>query len=247
MQNRKSIHFPTSAVLIIIACFALGVADMVMLEKAMRNVFNMDAGIGSYALAFIIATVANFTALMWGKENGEKLQKRSINKYSLLPFALWAVIGVAYALIRVMFIVQVQASPEEYEETFSAAMLISECVQAAVLAILYIGTGTTIAQNAAVIFDYDCERYRNAKKNYETLRARIGNEQRILMNQIRTLETFENNSAQGLRGQYEGMKDKIKQEQIALVSYIAAKTAEKNPHVDSNSIDIILDEAIGKI
>ena len=82
MQNRKSIHFPTSAVLIIIACFALGVADMVMLEKAMRNVFNMDAGIGSYALAFIIATVANFTALMWGKENGEKLQRRSINRYS---------------------------------------------------------------------------------------------------------------------------------------------------------------------
>lgn len=103
-ENEKDTSSIFGKVAIIAVCFILGVLDMIMLRDAIKSLMGMNTATSSLT-ALCLATIANFTALMWGRESGKHLQKKSVNKFSRVNFLIWLTIGLFYMVIRVSNVV----------------------------------------------------------------------------------------------------------------------------------------------
>ncbi len=97
---KKDLSSPAKQYIIIGICFALGVLDMIMLRDAISDLMGQGP-LQASLVAFSLATVANFTAFMWGRESGKHSQEKSINKFSRTNFLIWVLIGIFYMVLRV--------------------------------------------------------------------------------------------------------------------------------------------------
>lgn len=126
-ENEKDTSSPVGKCIIIVICFLLGVLDMIMLRDAIKNLMGMNTMTSSLT-AFCLATIANFTALMWGRESGKHSQKKSVNKFSRVNFIIWLVIGLFYMVIRVSNIVvpAFRDCSQLYDTTSAETSLVSD-------------------------------------------------------------------------------------------------------------------------
>lgn len=225
----KSIKPITMPVAIIAVCFALGVADMMMLQEAMPDALNVKQSLAA-PLALILATVANFTALLWGKSNGERLEKRSLNRQSIISFLLWSMIGAAYMAIRILAGLRKS----------STGISVADLAQMGILAILYIGTGITISAEARTIFDANESEYRRRQKEFTKHNELISDEAADLQENIGKLKGYNSNYA-ALDAQYQKIKQSIRKAEAASMADIVGKTLKHHPEITSSEAHEVMD------
>jgi hypothetical protein len=239
-MERKSLHFPTLQIVVIAVCFLLGVADMTLLRDSMNSLMHMDYMTASM-LALILATVANFTALLWGLASGAKMEKKSVNQHSFITFLLWALIGVAYMAIRVAAICQkIDDSVFDPTVVYEMMNMVGDFIQMLILAILYVGTGVTIAENARVIFDGEVGAYRMAKRKFEAMHKDAAEASADLQESIGKLKNYEKNYS-SLEDQYARLKKSIVRAEKASMADVVGKTITSNPEIDPTAASAVME------
>lgn len=222
----KSIKPITGPVAIIMACFALGIADMIFLREAMYSLLGLPVSMAS-VMALILATVANFTALLWGKENGTNNEKHSINSHSAASFALWLAIGICYMAIRLMNMLQ--GIESEGAGTWFLTY-VGEIVQMVILAILYIGTGITISSEARTIWDANEAEYRHRKNKFLKQHRILSDDAADLQENIGKLKGYDRNY-EALKLQYNKIKQSIRKAEAASMADIVGKTLKNHTEI----------------
>ena len=236
-DHRKDPDFPAIRVVFIIASFLLGLLDMTLLYKAVHNLMQMNNGF-SMVISFIIATIANFTALTWGWGNGKRLEKHALNKRSLGEFFAWFAIGVMYAVIRVTNIMTNIDNPD-YN-------WVGEVIQIIILAISYIGTGVLIQASAREIWDADCRTFRKAKKKFDMLHEDVAEASADLHEGLGILKKYDSNYIT-LEDQRDEIEAAIHKTEEAVMSDIVAVTLKKYPMISPSATnkvkELVLEEA----
>lgn len=218
---RKNPDFPVYRVVFIVVSFLLGLLDMTLLYKVVHQLMRLGNG-PSMLVSFIVATIANFTALTWGWGNGKRLEKHSINKRSIGEFFAWFAIGCMYAAIRTVNIVQ-NFNTEGFNWT-------GEIIQIVILAISYIGTGVLIQSSAREIWDADCVSFRKAKRNFDSLHADIADAAADLQESIGILRKYDSNY-KSLDDQKKEIEMAIHKSEEAVMADIVAVTVSNNPMI----------------
>lgn len=229
----RSLKYPVGELAIIVASFLLAILDMTFLYKALQNIIPGLERFMAMLVALILATVANFTALMWGRANGEHL-KKSLNKHSIGFFIGWLIIGFIYAGIRTYNIIKGVSTGRSID-------IGGEIVQIIILAVSYIGTGTLIAQSEARIRDKIAVRARKEKKEFELLHAELAEKEAEIEKTISTLDSFDE-IYQSLDNQYDKIKESIFRAEKASMEEVTGKIIEQNPGITPSHIYAVRDE-----
>ena len=241
MDNEyKDYEFPVQNVITIIVCFALAVLDMMFLYKALQRVAGTILGSTDQAgifmiVAFIIATVANYTAFEWGRQNGKRMAKKTINKYSLGSFAAWAAIGISYFAIRIIDLIK---SIENGETN-----IVGHIVVMGILAISYIGTGALIQSSERGIFDAELSAIRKAKKRFEKANEDLADSYADLKESIGILKSYDINY-KTLDVQYRKCLTSMIRTENATMSVIVGRMLAKHGDINPKLADEILKEVI---
>lgn len=231
---KKDLSSPVGKWIIIAACFILGVLDMIMLRDAVRTLLHMSNFFASVT-AFALATVANFTALMWGRESGQHSQEKSLNKYSIVNFLIWTAIGIFYMVIRVTNIITNSGSIN----------VVGEVIQMLLLVILYISTGLTISAEARVIFDGDVAEYRKIKKEFEFSTEDLADEAARIQEQLGILEKYDRNYV-SLDLQKNKISASIYKAEESTMADIVGKTVAANPEITPSEAHKVMEEVLDK-
>lgn len=237
-KKYRSIKSITTPVIIIAACFLLGIADMIFLRNAMQILFKFSSSTASF-MALLLATVANFTALMWGKANGDYDETKTINRHSATSFALWLAIGGCYLVIRILNMLNgIQTLPNADMSQFA-----NEIVQIVILAVLYIGTGITISEQASIIFDkIECE-YRRRKKIFLKQHDVLSDDAANLQEDIGRLKGYASNYV-ALDAQYEKIKRSIRKAESAAMADIVGKTLKNHQEITPSEAHAVMNEIL---
>lgn len=237
----KSIRPITLPVIIIAICFILGIADMIFLRGAMNTLIGLPMSMASI-MALILATVANFAALLWGRATGEHSEEHSINRYSLTGFIPWLIIGFCYMAIRVLNLLK---TIETGTNTPELSDYTGEIIQMVILAILYVSTGTTISAEARIIFDQNENEYRHRahifKKQHQDLSADAAD----LQEKIGQLKGYDRNY-KALQLQYEKIKQSIRKAEAASMADIVGKTLRAHPEITPSEAHAIMNEILSR-
>lgn len=228
-MKKKNYNFPVGGVIAIVVSFALAVLDMMFLYKAVQSVFSQTR-LMSMVISLGIATVANYSALQWGADNG----KNQNNKFTYNSF-MWIFIGLFYAAIRTLNIVF------NYEELNIAG----ELFQIVILAIFYIGTGVTIRSSAKNICDADAMRYRKAKKEFEELHRMLAAAEKPIVKEMAALKDFKKHydSLERQKGEIERGIEKTERATAAAITSLVLKN---NPGIDSAATHRVMEESLEK-
>lgn len=232
----KNPDFPIIRVVFIIASFSLAILDMMLLYRILPNIFTAIEEYQAMLIAFLLATVANFTALTWGWNNGRRLEKRAVNKRSLGEIFFWIAIGAAYAAIRVMDLLNKMEANPEYD-------VMGDIVQMVILAISYIGTGVLIQSSAREIWDADCVAFRKAKKKFDILHNDIADASADLHESIGILKKYDSNYAT-LDKQKAEIETAIHKSEEAVMSDIVAVTLKKYPMISPAAANQVKEQVL---
>lgn len=230
----KDIKYPIGSLAIIIFSFLLAILDMILLYHSVGKLGLGQSRFMQMMLAFIIATIANANALMWGYENGKNLAKKSLNKKTALSFIFWVLIGGFYAYAKI----------HEYEGTPDKS-LIDSIPELAILAISYIGSGTLIASNAAKIFNRKLADARKFEKRFKIMHEDLASEVAEIRRLTETLENYDK-TYKSLDKQRDIIKKSILRSEKASMSSIAEKIIEQNPEVTAINVYAVRDEFLAK-
>lgn len=229
--KKKEITSDVGRWVIIIVCFLLAILDMIMLRDALGKVIQ---GLGSNAMksltAFVIATVANFNAFLWGMETGRNLRRRSVNKNSVLSFCIWVVIGIFYIIVKI----------SSFDDN-----ILNNLVELSLLMILYASTGLTISAEARVIFDRDVREYKRLQKQLELYSATLADEVSEIRKNLDILDGFEDNF-KTLDDQYAKIKSTIKKSEESAMADIVGKMLAGHPEVTPSEAHKVMDEMLAK-
>ena len=220
-EMRKNPDFPVYRVAFIIVSFLLGLLDMTLLYKVVHQLMGFNNGF-SMLVSFIVATIANFTALTWGWGNGKRLERHSINKRSVGEFFAWFAIGCLYAAIRIINILQ-NVGNDDFNWN-------GEIIQIVILAISYIGTGVLIQSSAREIWDADCVAFRKSKKRFDELHIDIADATADLQESIGILKNYDSNY-RSLDEQKKEIEMAIHKSEEAVMADIVAVTVSNNPMI----------------
>ena len=239
MEGRKDPDFPVYRVVFIVVSFLLGLLDMTLLYKAVQVLLtDIDYGM-SMIISFAIATVANFTALTWGWENGKRLEKHIVNKHSAGSFILWLAIGIIYAVIRVINILKGIDNNPDFD-------WIGEAVQIVILAISYIGTGFLIQASARDIWDAECRAFRKTRKKFNAIHEDVADASADLHEDIGILKKY-NLNYEALDHQKNKIEYAITHSEKAVMADIVSMTCAKNPMISpiqaNKVMELVLDSA----
>lgn len=226
---KKNPDYPAMKLVYIIISFLLALLDMTLLYEKMVDLMNMTNAFAMLT-AFIIATIANFIALTWGMENGKNLAKRAINKQTFPMFAAWALIGVAYATIRAVFIFKHLEDPGFVDD------IAGEIIQIFILAISYVGTGTLIESSAREINDADCVYYRGIKKKFDKVSQDVTDDIADIKESIGILKKYGNNFS-SLDRQKNKIKSAICRAEKGVMSDIAGKLCSEHPEISPDKVE----------
>lgn len=210
-MSKKSIDNRGGLWTVIIASFALAILDMLF----MKGVFAIYFGdIGGALIAFALATAANISALLWGKDVGEGKKGRSF-------MWTWIAMGVIYALIRTygtyLAIMESGASLDN---------IMLQILYAVILAFSYICTGALIKRESAKLWDKDVVEYLESKREFEEQNAALANNSAAIWNKVKTLEDFQENYNL-LDRQYEENKENIRKVEHSVMGQIVMETIAK--------------------
>ncbi|MBO7720519.1 hypothetical protein J6S35_02705 [Candidatus Saccharibacteria bacterium] len=179
--KKKRVEFPIGSLILTIASFLLAIFDMIMLQGPVNHLTHLGNGM-SMIFSFVLATVANFTALLWGKENGENLSEHSINKHSRGFFITWVIIGLVYAMIRLLDLFFTPGAMDN---------LLGNIIQIIPLTVSYVGTGTLISASAKRMFDSETAEARRAKKEFDYYHEKLSVEVAEIERAINMLQNYD--------------------------------------------------------
>ena len=228
----NDVKMPVFPWIAIIGSFLLAVLDMVLLYKSVGKVFSFLGPEPSLHMivAFIIATLANTFAFLWGHENGRNLAEKSLNKKSLFNFMLWVLIGVFYVIVKII----------------GNGGLDEAKIDLMVLAISYISSGTLIASSAAKIFNRDLADARKFEKRFSIIHEDLVAEAAEIRRLTEVLDNY-NEVYESLDKQRDIKRKSIRRSEKASMSSVVGKIIENNPGIDAiNVYDVARDEFIKK-
>lgn len=205
IDNRGSLWFT------IIASFSLAILDMFF----MKGVFEIYFGdVGGAFIAFALATAANISALLWGKEVGGGKKGRSF-------MWTWIVMGVIYALIRAYgTYLAIEKSGADLDN------IMLQVLYAVILAFSYIGTGTLIKWASAKLWNKDVVEFLQSKSEFEEQNAALANNSAAIWAKVKALEDFQENYDL-LDRQYEENKENIRKVEHSVMGQIVMETIAK--------------------
>lgn len=230
---RKKIYNRTFLTIAIIISFLLAIMDMFFLKEVFEKYFHF-ADWGGALSALALATAANITALLWGKQKGE----RESGKGFLWG---WIFLGIAYFVLRLIpFYNEVVA-----KNAWELKPIIEHLGRAIILAISYIGTGTMIEWAAIQLWDINIVNYLKTKKEFESQNDIIANNRSALLKMVEDLENFSDNY-KVLDKQYENCANKIFKYEEATINMTAGKTKRLNLDIDPEEVDKIVGRVLEK-
>ncbi len=230
---RKKIYNRTFLSMIIIVSFLLAIMDMFFLKEVFEKYFQFPDWGGALS-ALALATAANISALLWGKQKGE----RESGKGFLWG---WIFLGIAYFILRLIPFYNEVALKDAWE----FKLIIEHLGRAIVLAISYIGTGVMIKWAASQLWDINIVNYLKTKKEFESQNDIIANNHSALLKMIEDLENFDSNY-KVLDKQYKNCANKIFKYEEATVNMTAGKTKRLNLDIDPKEVDKIVDAVLEK-
>lgn len=227
----KKIYNRTFLAIAIVVSFLLAIMDMFFLKEVFERYFYFPDWGGALS-ALALATAANISALLWGKQKGE----RESGKGFLWG---WILLGIAYFVLRLIpFYNEVIA-----KNTWELKPIIEHLGRAIILAISYIGTGTMIEWAASQLWDIDIVNYLKTKNEFESQNAIIANNRSAVLKMVEDLENFDNNY-KILDKQYDKCVDKIFKYDEATINMTAGKTKRLNLDIDPEEVDKIVNRVL---
>ena len=230
----KNPDFPIGSLLLIIFSFLLGFLDMSFLSQSFVS-FGMDSFLARLA-SLLLATMANFMAFTWGKGNGERMEKKTLNKRSLLECFLWIVIGIVYIVMRILEMVKLDRGSGSFLDIYG-----DKIVMTAVLAVSYISTGILIQQSARKICWADAVAVRKAKKKFEDSREDLAEDSSELSESIGILSRFDMHF-KSLEIQRKKIENGIYKAEKATMSDIVSKMLTRNTEISPSAAREVMDD-----
>lgn len=232
MKQKKIYNRPFLWTVVVIS-FLLAIMDMFFLQNVFEKYFEFELFGASFS-ALALATAANISALLWGKQKGERESGKGF-------LGGWVFLGLAYFMLRTIPFVNEIVLPGKWE--FSPIM--KQLGPVLILAISYIGTGTAIEWAANQLWDLDVVKYLKTKKEFEAQEELIANNRSALLKMIKDLEEYDNNYTI-LDKQYDACAKKIFKYEQATLNMIAGKTKELNPSIDPEAVNTIMEAVLAK-
>ena len=232
---KKNVHNRFFLWSIVFVSFVLAVLDMMFLRDVMKDyIFGDNDVIKASSIALLLASAANVTALLWGKEKGERKTGR--------PFLIgWIFLGFAYAVIRsVSFVNNVV-----FDGDWSFDAIIREAVPVIILTISYVGTGTMLQWAGAQLWDNDIVNYLRSKEEFKREHTMIANNYASITAMIKSLREYDSNY-DCLENQYIKHLDKIRKNEKSTMSLIVAKTIAKFPEITPEYANQVMDEVLAE-
>ena len=234
MVKNKEIKSTVGSWILIVISFLLGIYDMINLSDSLGSMTKFS----SWELSFVtllIATIANFCAFLWGKGNGEELEKKKLNKKTISGFLGWFAIGLVYLAIRIASLSTHISGGESMD------IILGDVFMMVLLLVMYIGTGLTISTEARKIFDADIVGYKNSKKEFEKIHEEVTEEMSSINEHIGIIENYRENY-KNLDVQYEKIKKSIYHAEEAAMAEIVGKMIEANPKISPTSAHRVMDD-----
>ena len=237
---KKNIHNRIFLWSVVVASFLLAILDMSFLRDVFKDNILVNEGndteiiLKASLIALIMATAANVTALLWGKEKGERKTGRSF-------LVGWIVLGFGYAIVRsVSFIINVV-----FDNDWSFDAIMRELVPVIILTISYVGTGTMLQWAGAQLWDNDIVNYLRSKKEFKKEHTMMANNYASIAAMIKNLREYDSNY-NCLEDQYNKHLDKIRKNEKSTMSLIVAKTIAKYPEITPEYANQVMDEVLAE-
>lgn len=231
-QRMVDVKFPVGRLVLIIISFLLGILDMTLLYPAVRSVFGMQ-NLMAMGFALMFATVANFMAYMWGYDAAKGKMKDS-----KLSFMAWCAIGVFYAVLRVIRIIDSVNTVENYNMT-------GDVLQIFVLAVLFISTGTLISSSAKEIGNVEACNARKLEKEFDEMHESLAAQSADIQQIISILENYDANYA-SLERQAKKVNGAIYRAEDSAMSDIVGYVLSKNKGVNPALAHKVKDEVMNR-
>ena len=211
--------------------FGLAVFDMFFLRDVLKDNLGFDV-YGASIAALALATAANVTALLWGRQKGLR--------ESWKPFMFgWIFLGIAYAVIRsISFIDNIVI-----DNDWSYDAIMEQLVPVIVLTISYVGTGSMLEWAGSKLWDIDVVNYYESKKAFKLAHVKIVNNRAIIMEMSKRLREYEKNY-KSLDHQYDIHMKKIRKSESSTMSLIVAKTIADYPEITPTAANKVMSEVL---
>lgn len=217
----------------VVVSFSLAILDMMYLRDVFVKYADFSVTEASI-IAFALATVANISALLWGRQKG-------LRKSGASFMWSWIVLGLVYFLIRLVAIYNEIILPKDFD--FSA--IISQLLPVIILTISYIGTGTTIEWASKQLFDINVTNYIKTKKAFHEEHAKIANNHAALWEMIENLQKYKDNYV-SLDKQYEKHKDNIRKNEKSTMARIVSKVIASNPSINPGDANRVMENVLAE-
>lgn len=215
----------------IVVSFGLAIFDMFFLRDVLKDNLGFDL-IGASIASLALATAANTTALLWGRQKGLR--------DSWKPFMYgWIFLGIAYAIIRSISFVDGIVIDNDW--SFDAIM--EQLVPVIVLTISYVGTGTMLEWAGSKLWDIDVVNYLESKKAFKRAHAKIIKNRAALLEMAKRLREYKKNY-ESLDHQYSINLKKIRKNDYSTMSLIAAKTIADYPEITPSAANKVMNEIL---
>ena len=217
----------------VIISFSLAILDMMYLRDVFEKYADFNV-VEASIIAFTLATVANISALLWGRQKGLRKSGKSF-------MWSWIVLGLVYFLIRFVAIYNEVLLPGNYD--FKS--IISQLLPVIILTISYVGTGTTIEWASKQLFDINITNYLNTRKAFHIEHARIANNHAALWEMIENLQKYNDNYV-SLDKQYGKHKDNIRKNEKSTMARIVSKVIAANSSIDPSDANQVMENVLAE-
>lgn len=215
----------------IVVSFGLAIFDMFFLRDVFRDNLGFDL-IGASVVSLALATAANITALLWGRQKGLRDSWKSF-------MVGWIFLGVAYAAIRSISFVNNVVLDDDW--SFEAIM--EQLIPVIVLTISYMGTGFMLQWAGSKLWDLDVVNYLEYKKSFKTIHKKVIKNRATILEMEKRLREYEKNY-DSLNHQYDIHMEKIRKNEQATMSLIVAKTIADHPEISPTAANKVMNEVL---
>ena len=217
----------------IVVSFSLAILDMMYLRDVFETYADFSV-VEASVVAFALATVANVSALLWGRQKGMRKSGASF-------MWSWVILGMVYFLIRFIAIYNIIIKPGDFE--FSA--IISQLLPIIILTISYVGTGTTIEWASRQLWDINVTNFLRTQKVFHSEHSKISNNNAALWEMVENLQKYNDNYV-ALDKQYEKHKDNIRKNEKSTMARILSKVIALNPSIDPSDANRVMEEVLAE-
>ena len=233
MQKKNSINNRKFLWGAVVVSFSLAILDMMYLRNVFYDYASFDL-VEASVIAMALATIANISALLWGRQKGLRKSGKSF-------MWIWIVLGIVYFLIRCVSIYHEVYLPKKFD--FGA--IIDQLLPIIILTISYVGTGTTLEWAGKQLWDIDIVNYLKAKKIFHEENAKIANNSAVLWEMIENLRKYNDNYI-SLDKQYNKHKDNIRKIEKSTMARIVGKVIASNPSISPDDANGVMEAVLSE-